>query len=357
MNVQCLKQFLVFLVVIAIFVFEGCQKGILNEEINSDTPTLLFSHSRGNAFNGISKNWKDQLSIPINTPPSFYKNAELELLSFSEKYAIINNEQLRELIKSLLNEMSYFPVVNDSNQLELKTKEEIINRDQDLKTSYDFNVIGERLDSLLTVNMKVVELKWKYKGTIVYTLCVVDDVHGFIYDNIISYAFVPKFVQYINIPHSLIHLKSMSEGGDPGSGGETDPDFGTRRLRIEEICQGVASSTFGEFVYAEVSHTAYANGKNGVIDFQYAIYSCNASNQNGKAGVDCDQLEQVTGNNGYSLIKMAWWYSKEGLSFKIIWQGIAGFKLEAESQSGVATLSGGGTSRLGSTTLGWQIDG
>ncbi len=116
----------------------------------------------------------------------------LNLIGYSFKKDLNNKDDLSELKRQILSETeSYFPIAIEKGQKEFvfQTLQEIKKNIGKKEMQEIVNRMQSWLDSVVDINMKVIELNWICHGQLYKTSCIVSD-KGIIYDNVISNVFL-----------------------------------------------------------------------------------------------------------------------------------------------------------------------
>jgi hypothetical protein len=214
-----------------------------NQENKLENPSKILQVDEFRFFDKILKTpkglfrWEAQLNKLIENN-SFYIGNNLELLDYKFMNVVASIGDLEIIKYELANKFTSIPVKKNN-----KAQEYELNNNVFLKKEYDqfLNMIIPTSEAMLRLvpekkhdsfkadqfyifksdDLSTVELKWKYNGEILKTLCLISKEKGVIYDPFlyfIGYSQRGNTSQYAKISSSSLRLTSFfPEGGGSGS--------------------------------------------------------------------------------------------------------------------------------------------
>lgn len=334
-----MKKFLnVFLFCALILV--GCSENERLDIVNDGD--LMEERLSSRSIDLRSTSWQKQLAYALDSTPSILLQNGIKLLSYREEYMLESQEQIVKLKQLLLAEDAYFPIVEDNTRNYMFIKRKDIEYHEVYKNRYAFEVISRSLDSLLKIGDLVLMLTWEYRGETLYSLCIVDNQEGFVYDNVISHLFI---VEERKIEHKgelyevicdvkRLQVRSSESGGgiDIGGGinigggntggGNTGGENQWKEQPVYKVdsrelaINNVIGAKLGSVVF---KHVAKGIGSDGVVKMTSSTMEAHARAY-GNSLAEFRYVERRMGIDGISYARVAYYVSNKSVQLKIVWE-------------------------------------
>lgn len=305
---------LIFFQFIASLLLSSCNDNIFDnlktEIVNENIPTSLCPK------------WKEHIEYAQRNKDTKLEagSNEVSLIGYTYKGKIHTKEQISDLLEQLFSDDTNVVTYIDSVNYEIVSLKRFRHKAKKMNLDDPEKKLRNQLDTVINIGMDVIELKWSYKGHIVYSTAIASDEKGILYDHIghmITTACNDSPNEEILVEYQ--RMKTRGEGSEDG---------GSTREVFFELANNGGKNIYGGYVWIyHIHRSSFFNGK-GIL-----VSRSNIATHDSAIGWSCDaRLETIGGTIDESKYdEFAWGYSYgRNMDVTLSWNG-TGFTIPSGS--------------------------